>query len=418
VKIEVKVPAVGESITEATIAEWNKSDGDIVARDEILMVLETDKASVDVVAEQAGKLSIKVEEGETVEIGAVVAEIDTEAAGAEASSSSDSTEPPPAPGDANVGTGSQKEIHPDLKNHMSPAVSKLVNDKNLDTSGIKGTGKDGRLTKADVMNAPTASASSSAPTAAAPTAEKTQAPPLPVAGGAMQEETVRKPMTTLRKTIAKRLVEAQQNAAILTTFNEVDMSQLMKLRAQYKDDFKKKYDISLGFMGFFVKAVVEALRDVPAVNAQIDGTDLVYYNNCHVGIAVSTPKGLVVPVIRNCEALTLAEIEQSIRHYALKARDGKISIDDLTGGTFTISNGGVFGSLMSTPILNPPQSGILGMHNIVERPVAVNGQVEIRPMMYVALSYDHRVIDGKESVTFLKRVKECCEDPTRMIMKI
>ncbi|MEZ4871228.1 MAG: 2-oxo acid dehydrogenase subunit E2, partial [Bdellovibrionales bacterium] len=294
-KVEVKVPAVGESITEATIAEWAKADGDQVERDEVLLVLETDKASVDVVAENAGKLSIKVQEGETVEIGAVVGEIDTDAAGASTSAGGSAETPPPIPAEASAQASPGKDIHPDLKNHMSPAVAKLVADNKVDTSGIKGTGKDGRLTKADVLNAPTQKASA-APT---PTEAKSSAPPLPTAKSASTGEAqTRKPMSQLRKTIAKRLVEAQQTAAILTTFNEVDMSHLMSLRSQYKEDFKKKYDIGLGFMGFFVKAVCEALQEVPAVNAQIDGTDLIYNHGCHVGIAVSTPKGLVVPVIR------------------------------------------------------------------------------------------------------------------------
>ena len=411
-KAEVKVPAVGESITEATIAEWNKQNGDYVERDEVLLTLETDKASVEVVAEQAGVLNIQIQEGETIDIGTVIATIDTDAS---APAGASKTESAPSPSANNAPpsptASSDKSIHPDLKNHLSPAVNKLVQEKGLNPQSIEGTGKDGRLTKADAMNAQ-----------AAPKAETKPAPQmtsLPTPSfGAPEQSSERKPMSTLRKKIAERLVSVQQTAAILTTFNEVDMSHLMKLRKQYKDQFKEKHDVNLGFMGFFVKACIEALKTFPAVNAFIDGNDMIYNHFHNVGIAVGTPKGLMVPVIKNADYLSLSQIEQSIRHYALKARDGKISIDDLSGGTFTISNGGVYGSLMSTPILNPPQSAILGMHKIEERPVVIDGKIEIRPMMYLALSYDHRVIDGAESVQFLVRIKECIEDPTRLLLEV
>ncbi len=421
--MQVKVPAVGESITEATISEWNKKDGDFVQQDDALLVLETDKASVDIVAEQAGVLSIKAQEGETVEIGAVIAEIDTHAKSANPDTPSKRPAPPtgqptsPPPPTLNGG------LHPDLKEHLSPAVEKILTERKINPQTIEGTGKGGRLTKADALGAEPTSIAKAAPTVAAtPKAADTPAPkkpipPLPVVTGPSSQEEVRKPMSQLRKTIAKRLVEAQQTAAILTTFNEVDMTALYSIRDEYKEKFEKKHGIRLGFMSFFVKACLEALKEFPTVNAFIDGTDIVYHNYYNIGIAVGTPKGLVVPVIKDTDRLSLAQIEQTIRHYALKAREGKIAISDLTGGTFTISNGGVFGSLMSTPILNPPQSGILGMHKVEDRPVAINGKVEIRPMMYVALSYDHRVIDGSESVQFLVRIKECLEDPSRILLE-
>lgn len=419
-KKDVKVPAVGESITEGTIAEWQKSDGDIVKRDEILFVLETDKASVDVVAEDAGKLTVSVGEGEIVEIGSVVGSIDTsveassEDSGAKATSSSTSSAAPQPTG-PKATEASSPNAAPDA---LSPAVRKIVKEKELDPNAITGTGKAGRLTKADVLNA-TATPQPAMKAASETNGQQTPLPELPQFQSSGAEENVQRvTMSRLRQTIANRLVEAQQTAAILTTFNEIDMSAAMELRKKYKDKFKEKYGLSLGFMGFFVKATCEALKEFPAVNASIDGKDLLYANYVHMGIAVSTEKGLVVPAIRHADKMTVAEIEKAIRHYAVKARDGKISIDDLKGGTFTISNGGVFGSLMSTPILNPPQSGILGLHKIEERPIAVNGQVEIRPMMYVALSYDHRVIDGKESVSFLVRIKELLEDPARILLEI
>lgn len=411
-KAEVKVPAVGESITEATIAEWNKSSGDYVERDEVLLTLETDKASVEVVAENAGQLNIKVEEGETVEIGAVVGEIDTDASAPAGGGGSDKKEESSAPAQTESSQDSSEKAHPDLQKHLSPAVSRVVNEKGLDPQQIDGTGKGGRITKDDAMKA-------QAPKKAQETQTKKPQTELPQASGMNLEESVtRKKMSTLRKTIANRLVQSQQTAAILTTFNEIDMTNLFEMRKKYKEDFKEKYGTSLGFMGVFTKAVAEALKEHPEVNAQIDGDEIIYHNYCHVGIAVGTPKGLVVPVVRHADKLTLAQVEQSIRHYALKARDGKITIDDMSGGTFTISNGGVFGSLMSTPIINPPQTGILGMHKVEDRPMAINGQVVIRPMMYVALSYDHRIIDGEQSVKFLVRVKEYVEDPNRLLLGV
>ncbi len=404
---EIKVPAVGESITEATIGEWQKQSGDHVERDDVLLVLETDKASVEVVAETAGVLTTKAEEGDTVAIGAVVGTIEESEGGKKAPS-------PTATDSTPTAKRSEVETHPDLKSHLSPATRRVVEENHLDPSRIEGTGRGGRLTKEDAEKV----AKSGGPSAPQQAPTPQQAPPLPTPKKAVENTETREKMTTIRKRIAERLVSAQHEAAILTTFNEIDMTNAMALRAKYKDTFKEKYGISLGFMGLFVKASIEALKMYPRVNAFIDGDEVVYHNYQNVGIAVSTPKGLMVPVIRNTESLSVAEIELAIRHYALKARDGKISIDDLNGGTFTISNGGVFGSLMSTPILNPPQSGILGMHKIEDRPVAVNGQVEIRPMMYVALSYDHRMVDGKESVGFLVKIKEGIEDPARLLLEI
>ncbi len=418
-KVDIKVPAVGESITEATIAEWTKKDGAIVQRDEVLLMLETDKASVEVVAEQAGKLSIKAKEGDVVKIGAVVGGIDTDAAGATEAKPEKSA---PAKA-ADAAPQAQKSTSAASSTDLSPATRRVVEQNNLDASKISGTGKDGRLTKSDAMNA---IGNQGASSQAAPSSDKSSAPkaapqaltPLPKPAVAGTMEVRREKMTTIRKKIAQRLVEAQHNAAILTTFNEIDMSAVMDLRARYKEDFNKKHGISLGFMGFFVKAVTAALKAYPKVNAFIDGDEMVFHDYANVGIAVGTEKGLIVPVIKQAELLSLAGIELTIRHYAQKAREGKISVDDLSGGTFTISNGGVYGSLMSTPILNPPQSGILGMHKIEERPIAKNGQVVIRPMMYVALSYDHRIIDGSESVSFLVKVKEGIEDPARLLIEV
>ncbi|MEK6554454.1 MAG: 2-oxoglutarate dehydrogenase complex dihydrolipoyllysine-residue succinyltransferase [Bdellovibrionota bacterium] len=424
-KTQIKIPTVGESITEATISQWMKKNGDMVKRDEVLLMLETDKASVEVVAETAGKLSIAVNEGQTVAIGSVVGEIDSDGVGATASAPAASADVKPAPkpqappipakGAAPAAAAASGGDKP-----LSPAVKKLVTENSINTAAVQGTGKDGRLTKGDVlgvMNRGEAQAPAAA--AAAPALKVSTPTPLPKAktqGGG--NETTREPMTKIRQTIAKRLVEAQHNAAILTTFNEIDMTNVMALRSKYKDSFEKKHGIKLGFMGFFVKACIEALKAYPKVNAYIEGTDLIYHHYYNIGMAVGTEKGLLVPIIKNAEALSLAEVEMSIKHYADKARDGKISLDDLNNGTFTISNGGVYGSLMSTPILNPPQSGILGLHKIEERPIAVAGKVEIRPMMYVALSYDHRVIDGAQSVGFLVKVKECMEDPARILLEI
>ena len=416
-KYDVKVPAVGESITEATIGSWLKKNGEAVKRNDILMSLETDKATVEVVAEQDGVLFISAEAGKVIPIGAVVAQIDSDAKPSVASASAAPAATAAAPVAASAPSAAAKEVHPDLKNHLSPAVQRVVGERQLDTSGIAGTGRDGRLTKSDVM---TAVAQTATPTAA-PAAKK-EAPAMTVdmtlRGLSRQGEQKRVPMTTIRKRIAERLVQSQQTTATLTTFNEIDMTKISEIRNKYKDRFKEKYGISLGMMGIFVKATIEALQAFPAVNAFIDGTDVVYNNYFNIGVAVSTEKGLLVPVIRDADMMSVAQIEQAIRNFALKARDGKISIDDLSGGTHTISNGGVFGSLMSTPILNPPQSGILGMHKIEDRPVAINGKVEIRPMMYAALSYDHRMIDGREAVGFLVKVKEGIEDPERLLIGV
>lgn len=442
-KLEVKIPSVGESVTEATISTWNKKSGDFVSANELLLLIETDKASVEVVAEKDGQLTINTEAGQTVPIGTVVGVIDTSvAASASTSSAPAGINKPAAPPNnapaSNGGTtvsaplsasssstgGSSFETH----THLSPAVQKIVTEKSLDPSQIKGTGKDGRLTKEDVMAAASKAASTSASTPPAPSvtplksasATSTAAPLLSqVARGiSRQGEVERIPMNNIRRRTAERLVEAQHTAAILTTFNEIDMTRVTEVRNKYKDAFKEKYGTSLGFMGFFVKAVIEGLRAFPAVNASIEGTDLIYKKFYNISVAVGTEKGLIVPVIRDADLLTIAGIEQAIKHFALKAREGRISIDDLSNGTFTVSNGGVYGSLMSTPILNYPQVGILGMHKVEDRPMAINGKVEIRPMMYVALSYDHRIIDGKEAVSFLVKVKECVEAPERLLLEI
>ncbi len=428
-KIEIKVPAVGESITEATISEWKKKNGETVKRDDVLLVLETDKASVEVVAENDGVLTTRVQEGETVQIGSVIGTIDTEGSprsdsaqtGKDTSSSAPSPAAP-APAAAN-GNGHRSSAGSPSSPHLSPAVRKIVSEKGIDPASLgSGSGKGGRLTKGDVLEVAQtghAGKTDSILSEKTPT-QSTLATslPLPQSKAKASGDVKRVPMSKLRQTIARRLVEAQHTAAILTTFNEIDMTAVMALRAKYKDSFKEKHGVSLGFMGFFVKATVAALKAYPQVNSEIEGTSVLYKNFINMGIAVSTEKGLLVPVIRDADQLSIAEIEMAIRHYALKARDGKISLDDLAGGTFTISNGGVFGSLMSTPILNPPQSGILGLHKIEDRPMAVNGKIEIRSMMYVALSYDHRIVDGRESVSFLVKIKEGMEDPSRLLLDL
>jgi 2-oxoglutarate dehydrogenase E2 component (dihydrolipoamide succinyltransferase) len=430
VKAEIKVPAVGESISEATIGEWKKKSGEFVKRDEIILLLETDKASVEVVAPNDGVITTMAGAGETVKIGAVVASIDTEGVATagmqQPAKNTDGPKPAaaPAPAAATAPAGG-KPLSPDMQQHLSPATQRVVNERGLDPSQIKGTGKDGRLTKNDAVIAPAqqgglgATASNALSQPAAQAKAPAPIPPLPTAKRSQGERGERRQaMTTIRKKIAERLVQSQKTTATLTTFNEVDMTAVMELRERYKDKFKERYGLSLGFMGFFVKACIEALKQVPQVNAFIDGTDVIFHDYTNIGVAVGTEKGLIVPVVKDADQLSIAEIEQAIRHYALKARDGKISIDDLSGGTFTISNGGVYGSLMSTPILNPPQSAILGMHKIQDRPVAIAGKVEIRPMMYLALSYDHRIVDGKEAVTFLVKVKEGIEDPSRLLLEI
>lgn len=416
---EIRVPALGESITEATIAQWYKKPGDAVSVDEPLCELETDKVTIEVPAHVAGVLSeIIAKEGETVEVGALLASIG-EGQGATAPAA---VEPAPAPAPEPVSEAAPvaAPVAPTTPStpstgtqDLSPAARRVVEEHGLAPEMIAGTGKDGRITKEDAVQAAQSDAAtpSSAPAAnaAAPLASQAVA----VAG---QEERVK--MTRLRKTIASRLKESQNTAAQLTTFNEVDMSALMALRSEYKDLFEKKYGVRLGFMGFFVRACVTALREIPAVNAEISGDEIIYKKYVNMGVAVGTEKGLVVPVVRNVQDMGLAEIEQAIGNYGRKARDGHLAINDLQGGTFTISNGGVYGSLMSTPILNMPQSGILGMHKIQQRPMAVNGEVVVRPMMYLALSYDHRIVDGKEAVTFLVRVKECLETPERLLLDI
>ncbi|MCC7480488.1 MAG: 2-oxoglutarate dehydrogenase complex dihydrolipoyllysine-residue succinyltransferase [Hyphomicrobiales bacterium] len=394
---EIRVPALGESVTEATIAKWFKNVGDAVKADEPMVELETDKVTVEVPAPASGKLtSIAAAAGTTVNVGALLGAIEEGAAGAAAKPAA--AAPVAAPAPAKIAEPVKAEAP------LSPAVRKIVTENKLDPTAIPATGRDGRLTKGDVIEQLTrpAAAPASLPAAA----------PAPSGG----EERVK--MSRLRLTIARRLKEAQNTAAMLTTFNEVDMSAVMTLRNSFKDVFEKKHGVKLGFMSFFAKAVIQALKDVPAVNAEIDGDDLVYKNYYHLGIAVGTEKGLVVPVVRDADRMSFATIEKTVADFGKKARDGQLQIADMQGGTFTISNGGVYGSLMSTPILNAPQSGILGMHKIQDRPVALGGQVVIRPMMYLALSYDHRIVDGKEAVTFLVRVKESLEDPQRALLDL
>jgi 2-oxoglutarate dehydrogenase E2 component (dihydrolipoamide succinyltransferase) len=407
--IEVKVPAVGESITEGSIGEWLKKSGEYVNQGDEIVSLETDKASVEVVAEASGVLTTTVDEGETVEIGAVIGTIDTSAeapaGGAGATQESAPAAQPAAPAAQQAQTAST-----DMQNHLPPAAARIAAEKGLSGDQIQGTGKGGRITKQDAANASTPAAQAPAPAPSAPS--------MPVPKFSKQGEVERKKMSRLRQTIARNLKGVQNTAAILTTYNEVNMKPLMDLRAQYKDQFKEKYGISFGFMGMFTKACTTALQEWPAVNGVIDGDEIIYHNYYNVGIAVGTEKGLVVPVIKDADQMEIFQIEAAIRNYALKARDGKIGVDDMMGGTFTITNGGVFGSLMSSPILNPGQSAILGMHKIEDRPVVENGEIVIRPMMYLALSYDHRIIDGKEAVSFLVRVKECVEDPQRMLLGI
>lgn len=401
---EVKIPQIGESVTEVTLASWMVSDGDFVEEGDNLCEIESDKANMELPAPVSGVITIKAEEGSELKIGELVATI-KEGEGAKKDAPKAEAKPAAAAPAASTPAASGGD-----KNFPSPAARKILDEKGVDAASVSGTGKDGRITKADAMGA------SSAPAAkaekAAPAPELKPATPM---GGALRSTRVEK-MSRLRKTIASRLTEAKNSTAMLTTFNEVDMFEIMELRKRYKDEFQKKYDVGLGFMSLFTKACTIALQQVPGVNSQIDGDSIVYHDYCDVGIAVSTPRGLVVPVIRNAESLSLAQIESEVKRLALKGRDGKLTVDEMQGGTFTITNGGVFGSMLSTPILNIPQSAILGMHNIVERPVAYKGQVVIHPTMYLALSYDHRVIDGKESVTFLKSVKEMIEDPAKMLL--
>lgn len=396
----VKIPAVGESVTEGTLSRWLVADGALVTDSTPLYELETDKITTEVQTGAAGKVTFKAKAGDVLKVGTVIAEIDTsvkvEAPAKPAAKSAEKTAAAPTP---------------DAK-PLSPAVAKLVAENAVDPAAVTGTGKDGRLTKGDVLAK--LEEKSAAPAASAPVSAK-PATAAEVKGGAASGGT-RKRMSTIRQRIAQRLVYAQRTAAILTTFNEVDMTAVMGLRKRFKDEFEKKHGVGLGFMPFFAAAAVNALKKYPAVNSWIDGSDIVTPDGMHLGIAVGTEKGLVVPVLRNAETLSFADIEKGIRGYALKAKEGKLTIDDMQGGTFTITNGGVYGSLLSTPIINPPQSGILGMHGIKDRPMAVDGQVVIRPMMYIALSYDHRIIDGSEAVGFLVRIKELIEAPERLVI--
>ncbi|MFS2189314.1 2-oxoglutarate dehydrogenase complex dihydrolipoyllysine-residue succinyltransferase [Mucilaginibacter sp. Mucisp84] len=409
--VEIKVPPVGESITEVTLSRWIKKDGEAVAMDEAIAELESDKATFELTAEKAGTLKTIAKEGDVLAIGAVVCTI--EGAGASQPAVTPVTPAVVSAADESPRGGAAAESAKTYASGTpSPAAAKILAEKGVDPKSVSGSGVDGRITKGDALGAQVPAAKPAAPAAqpaaAAPVATST--------GGARDEK--REKMTSLRKTVAKRLVSVKNETAMLTTFNEVDMQPIMELRAKYKDKFKEKHNVGLGFMSFFTKAVTEALKDWPAVGARIEGEEIVYSNFADISIAVSAPKGLVVPVIRNADSMSLAEIEKAIVVLAGKARENKLTIPEMTGGTFTITNGGVFGSMLSTPIINAPQSAILGMHNIIERPVAINGQVVIRPMMYLALSYDHRIIDGRESVSFLVRVKQLLEDPARLLLGV
>ncbi|EKO34215.1 dihydrolipoyllysine-residue succinyltransferase, E2 component of oxoglutarate dehydrogenase (succinyl-transferring) complex [Leptospira santarosai str. CBC379] len=415
--VEIKVPEMGESITEATIANWVKKEGDAVKQDEILLELETDKATMEVPAPSSGVLQkIHKKAGDTVKVKEIIGLIDSTATAPSPSSSSPAT--------TSTAQTTQAPNNGSINDTLPPAVRKLIDDNGLNASAISGSGKNGQITKEDVLKAIESKTSSAAPAAApvasapasAPSPEISKAVPAPRRTDLPRENTV--PMSRLRKVIAERLVSAQHNAAILTTFNEVDMSYVMELRNRYKDKFKETHNVGLGFMSFFTKATIHALKTIPAINAEIRGNDIVYKNFYDIGVAVGGPKGLVVPIVRDADLLSFAGVEQEIVRLANRVKDGKIELSEMEGGTFTISNGGIYGSMMSTPILNPPQSGILGLHNIVKRAVVVNDQIVIRPMMYLALSYDHRIVDGKEAVTFLVKVKEAIEDPARLLLEL
>ncbi|QIL76193.1 2-oxoglutarate dehydrogenase complex dihydrolipoyllysine-residue succinyltransferase [Hymenobacter sp. HDW8] len=418
---EMKIPAVGESITEVTVAKWLKADGAQVERDEVIAELESDKATFELPAEAAGTLRHAAQEGQTIAIGTVIARIEGgsgatagAAPAASAPAAAQSTSSAPAQPAAAAASGSATYA----TGTPSPAAGKILGEKGIAATDVQGTGRDGRITKEDAQNAQARPAAPAPQAPAATPATSTQPAASASAQPAGERNQRRERMSNLRKTVARRLVAVKNETAMLTTFNEVDMQPIMDLRTKYKDKFKEKHQVGLGFMSFFTKACCVALKEFPSVNAQIDGTDIVFNDFCDVSIAVSAPKGLVVPVIRNAEQLSFEGIEREVVRLAGKARDNKLTIEEMTGGTFTITNGGIFGSMMSTPIINAPQSAILGMHNIVQRPVAVNGQVVIRPMMYLALSYDHRIIDGRESVSFLVRVKELLEDPTRLLLGV
>jgi 2-oxoglutarate dehydrogenase E2 component (dihydrolipoamide succinyltransferase) len=427
---EIRVPTLGESVSEATVGKWFKKVGDAIAADEPLVELETDKVTVEVPAPMAGTLGeITAKEGETVGLGAILGTISDAAKGSQAAAPAPEPKQETAVAQASAPTAASSTKEAAAQTAKSagdagpieprdappaPAAAKLLAESNMTTDQVQGSGRRGQVLKGDVLEAVAKSTSAPAAAAPAPPAPAATAPRQADAGG--REERVR--MTKLRQTIARRLKDAQNTAAMLTTFNEVDMQPVMALRTKYKELFEKKHGVKLGFMGFFTKAVTHALKEIPAVNAEIDGTDLIYKDYAHIGVAVGTEKGLVVPVVRDADQMTIAEIEKEIGRLGAAARDGKLTVNDMQGGTFTISNGGVYGSLMSTPILNAPQSGILGMHKIQERPVVVGGEIVIRPMMYLALSYDHRVVDGKEAVTFLVRIKETLEDPERLVLDL
>jgi len=427
--IDITIPSVGESIQEAVLAEWFLKDGDTVQKDEALLVIETDKVTLEVVAEADGVLRIQVQEGETVAIGAVVGQIETGAPAQEAAAPESVPEPPPekpaplkqekdrpeetpavsTPSVSAAKTLDQKARLDEVP--LSPAVRRLVAEKNLDVSKISGTGPGGRISKGDVLlyleEAPAGIPEAIKP----PVCEEPSGPQI-------LEDVKRVAMSPIRKRIAERLLESKQNTAMLTTFNEIDMQQAMQMRARYKEAFQKKHEVSLGFMSFFIKACVEALKEIPEINAFVDGSDIIYHGYQHIGVAIGSERGLVVPVIRHAEQMSFADIERAIIDYVKKIKANRLELADLEGGTFTVSNGGVYGSLLSTPILNIPQSGILGMHKIEKRPVVIDDEIVVRPMMYVALSYDHRIVDGKGAVTFLKRVKEFVENPERIVLEV
>ncbi len=421
--LEVKIPPMGESINSGVLAKWHVKDGDTVKKDQPLFELETDKITSEGTAEAAGKISLKVAAGAEVKIGQVVASIDTAASAGAAPAAAAPAAAAKVASPAPLASAVQKAAS-DIP--TSPAVRRLAEETGVDPASVAGSGKAGRVTKGDMLAPAPAAAgqgsevkgNGSPASAPAPVSSPSPITPNPAPAASASERQTRRKMTPLRQKIAQRLVAAQHEAAMLTTFNEVDMSGVMALRAKYQDDFVKKNGVKLGFMSFFVKAVVHALKEVPAVNAQIDGDTIIENHYYDIGVAVSTDRGLMVPVVKNCDTLPMADVEKQIAAAAVKARDGKITLADLEGGVFTITNGGTFGSLLSTPIINPPQSAILGMHAINERPMAVNGQVVIRPMMYVALSYDHRVVDGKQAVTFLVKVKQALEDPARLVIGI
>ena len=395
--IKMMVPAVGESINEVTISSWLKKDGDIVELDEVIAEIDSDKATFDLTAESSGKLKIEAQEGDTLEIGAPICSIEQGDFEVKESAKSIKSENETEEKPKDINIKEREEKREDSTNNVTPVAQKIIDDKGIDINNISGSGAGGKITKEDVINVTISK-----------TEEKLET----------TESQNRVKMTQLRKTIAKRLVSVKNETAMLTTFNEVDMSSIMDLRSKYKESFKEKYGVNLGFMSFFTKACCVALKEWPAVNAMIEGDEIVYNDNCHISIAVSTPKGLVVPVIRKADELGFDDIENEVIRLATKARDGKLSIDEMQGGTFTITNGGIFGSMLSTPIINAPQSAILGMHNIVKRGVVVNDELVIKPMMYLALSYDHRIIDGRESVSFLVRIKELLEDPSRLMLEI